>query len=391
MIMNIEQYVQSSVLLTFLTVISILNTKNPYLCILSAGLLMILFTIKNLLDKQNYLLIAAELIISIFFAVISGSTFTYLILYECKFYKYRTMHIFTPAIAYFILKFFRHGLPLSVLILNIIILTSLSIVIYFVESLIKKYISTKNQITQAVSVTAVSEMYEKKLNQELIIKNYLIDKNARLEEREDISRNIHNSVGHSITAAIMTLDAADMLYDSDPDKARVKMNVANDRIRTSLDNIRHAVRVLDNNNELIAISDFISDIKTVTDNFMMDTNIKVRTNFIVSEPEQTIPHEHTEFLTGAVKELLSNGVRHGNADLFTIMLTADSRHINISVSDNGKSDLVDSNKAIKIEEGFGLKRIVSYVKRCGGTVIFSTENGFKTEITIGYYSQPNVT
>ena len=59
----------------------------------------------------------------------------------------------------------------------------------------------------------LNEMHEKRLNQELTKQNYLADKNARLVERENISRNIHNSVGHSITAAIMTLDAADMLYD----------------------------------------------------------------------------------------------------------------------------------------------------------------------------------
>ena len=89
---------------------------------------------------------------------------------------------------------------------------------------------------------------QKKLAKELVIKNYLADKNARLEERENISRNIHNSVGHSITAAIMTLDAADMLYDTAPDKAREKMNTANERIRTGLEAIRQAVRVLDSNN-----------------------------------------------------------------------------------------------------------------------------------------------
>lgn len=92
---------------------------------------------------------------------------------------------------------------------------------------------------------SVSEMNERRINRELSRQNYAIDRNARLLERENISRNIHNSVGHSITAAIMTLDAADMLYETKPEEARKRMNDANERIRGSLDSIRSAVRALD--------------------------------------------------------------------------------------------------------------------------------------------------
>lgn len=225
-------------------------------------------------------------------------------------------------------------------------------------------------------------MYSKKLNQELVIKNYLADKNARLEERENISRNIHNSVGHSITAAIMTLDAADMLFDTAPKLAREKMNIANDRIRTSLDSIRHAVRVLDNENKFITVNDFISELVAVTDSFVMDTMIKIYTDFENVNQEVIIPHEYTEFLTGALKELLSNGVRHGNADIFTVTLTADSCNIKLKVVDNGKSNFSSENQKERIENGFGLNKMISYIKKCGGDMTFSNENGFKTEMTL---------
>ncbi len=78
-----------------------------------------------------------------------------------------------------------------------------------VDRLAESYFSAKTEAEKAVRQSAVGELAEKRLNRELKLKNYLADKNARLEERETISRNIHNSVGHSITAAVMTLDAAD--------------------------------------------------------------------------------------------------------------------------------------------------------------------------------------
>ena len=255
---------------------------------------------------------------------------------------------------------------------------------FLFQKLIENYIQARSQVSKAISVMAVNEMYAKKLNQELVIKNYLTNKTARLEERETISRNIHNSVGHSITAAVMTLDAADLLFDMDPEKAREKMNAANQRIRGSLESIRQAVRVLDLENKYVSMSDFIRELMAVTDDFMMDTMIKVHTNFGDVNLDVMIPHEHTEFLNGVLQELLSNGVRHGAADVFHVTLTADSKYMKLKVIDNGKSDFSENNQKERIEQGFGLKKMISYVERCGGRVDFSNDNGFKIEILLEF-------
>lgn len=384
---SMKKYIQSLILLIILTIISIFHTGNPYLCVLIAGVLMVLLTIRNLLAKQNVWFFVLQLILSGAFSIISKIFCSYLIFYECRFIKSRYINIFYSPAVYFIVQLFLWDKNTPVILLNALILTIVSIIIFFVENLIIKYISAQEQISEAVSVTAVNEMYEKKLNQELVIKNYLADKNARLEERENISRNIHNSVGHSITAAIVTLDAADMLYDSNPDIAREKMNTANDRIRTSLDTIRRAVRVLDSDSEYISMSDLISEIESIADNFAMDTMIRVQANFAGADGSLMIPHEHTEFLAGAVQELLTNGLRHGKANLFTLSVTSDSRHIKLVVRDNGKSNFNEVNKVAKISEGFGLRKLISYVDKRGGSTVFKNENGFKSEITLPIYKE----
>lgn len=178
-----------------------------------------------------------------------------------------------------------------------------------------------------------------------------------------------------------------MLFDTAPDKAREKMNTANERIRMSLASIRQAVRVLDNENPYVSMEDFISELKAVVDGFMMDTMIKVYMDFGTVNREQQIPHEHTEFLTGVVQELLSNGVRHGGADVFTITLLADSRNLKLKVADNGKSDFSDENEQERIAHGYGLKKMISYVKKCGGTTRFVNQNGFQAELTLTLYQE----
>lgn len=382
-----EEFLQAGILLLALTVVAILISANPYFCILLAGLLMLIFTWRSLSEEWDRLAFAVQFLLSTVFAVCAGGVTPFLIFYECRIGKIRWWQICFPAFVYCVCGMVGRRESLPQTICNMLFLLAISGVIGLAEYFIISYCSVKNQIANAVTITAVNEMYEKKLNRELTIKNYLADKNARLEERENISRNIHNSVGHSITAAIMTLDAAEMLFDTAPDKAREKMNTANQRIRTSLSEIRYAVRVLDNESPFVSMTDFIDELKAVINSFTMDTTIKIRNDFSDVGADLSIPHEHTEFLTGAVQELLTNGVRHGNADVFGISLTADSGHIMLKLWDNGSSDFSEDNRQERIRNGFGLKKLIAYVKRCGGSVVFDNENGFRTELMLPLYEE----
>lgn len=384
---KMEQFIQSSVMLIILCLFSIIYSGAPYLCILFSGLLMIILTLRSLLDDRSRVLGAVQVIFSLFFSIISFGFIPFLIFYECRFLKPKQLQIAISATIYGVTQIIMRDVGFPIILFNMLMLTVISIIIYLIEMLLINYITVRNQVGRAISVTAVNEMYEKKLNHELVMKNYLVDKNARLEERENISRNIHNSVGHSITAAIMTLDAADMLFESSTDKARDKMNTANKHIRASLNTIRHAVRILDSESAIISMNDFISELNAVTESFVMDTMIVVRTDFSRADGNLMIPREHTEFLTGAVQELLTNGVRHGKADMFSLILSADSGHIKIIVSDNGESDFTDKNQYERIKKGFGLKKLISYAEKCGGTAVFTNVNGFKSAITLPLYKE----
>lgn len=384
---TMERFVQGTILIIILTIYGAIHSEVPFLCMLVAGVLLCVICERSMEEEQELRNRIVQLVLTVLFVGISKGYLSYLIFYEWKISKDRYIETAFPTAAYFLTQIILRQDTIPIMICRGVLLAGISGLMYILELLIEKYIAARNQVAQAVSITSVNEMYAKKLAQELVIKNYLADKNARLEERETISRNIHNSVGHSITAAIMTLDAADMLFETAPEKAREKMNTANERIRTSLDSIRQAVRVLDNENKYVSIYDFISELTAVTDSFVMDTMINVYTDFGNVQSDVIIPHEHTEFLTGAMQELLSNGVRHGKADVFTVTLMADSRNIKMKVVDNGKSDFSLDNKNERIENGFGLKKIASYVRKCGGSVAFSNENGFKTEITLKLFKE----
>ena len=377
-----EQVIQAYILTLMLAAMSVFASSHPYFCILLAGLLLVMVTLRSLTERTGRLVLAMQICLSVAFVLFSEGVWPCLIFYECRILKQRWPQIFLPAFVFCVNQVVRDDMPLPWIIFFAMTLTGIALLIYVVECLINSYLSAKSKNDKAVSVAAVNEMYEKKLNRELMIKNYLADKNARLEERETISRNIHNSVGHSITAAIMTLDAADMLFEKDPEKAREKLSIANRRMRSGLDTIRHAVRVLDKENEHIAAGDFLQELSDLADNFMMDTTAQIYQDYADLPGSLRVPREYTEFLTGAVQELLTNGVRHGGADSFQIMLTGDSGHICLVVKDNGRSSFSEQNCEERIRNGFGLKKLIAYVERCGGKATFTNRNGFRSEITL---------
>lgn len=377
-----DTYVFSAVYVTLLTGVTLFTTLNIKATLVLYGIIMILLTLRSICDDDKSKAAFPMLVLTGLFAGFSGNVHAFAVMYECRFKS--GIRIFLPSLAYLVYAVFSGVSDIPVLIFRIVMLAAASFLLLAAETLICRYYEARRRITGAVSVSALSEMYTKKLNQELVIKNYLTDRNARLEERENISRSIHNSVGHSITAAIMTLEASEMLFDKSPERAREKLVTAKERIRTGLDSIRHAVRVLDDETVSISLSDFLTGITTAADEFVMDTMRVIHMDLPEKNDELLIPREHTEFLTGAFQEILSNGVKHGSADVFFLHVSADSTHIKLTVRDNGKSDFSPENTAIRLREGFGLKKLKSYADRCGGAAAFSNENGFKTEITLPF-------
>lgn len=372
-------------------------------CLLCGAALIVVFQIQSISDEQSRSSLVVQGILSLLFSLFAGHVTAYLIFYELRINVEKKMsylednsvgqgksqsnrgtlsflRIFLPGLFCFPGRLAKESLPY--LLWYVLLLTACSTVFLLIEFAVLHYLRVQRESEVAVRSTAVNELFEKKLNQELRMKNYLAERSARMEERENISRNIHNSVGHTITAAVMTLDAADLLVDVDTEKAKERMATAKERMKEGLTAIRLAVRVLDKDCQGVQPGDFLRELSALTDNFMMDTELSVKTDVDVAPDIPEIPKEHTEFLTGAVQELLTNGVKHGNATRFLLSVRADSAHLQVSVRDNGVSDFSEENKDTKIKEGFGLKKMVSYLKKCGGDVMFTNENGFCAVLTV---------
>lgn len=248
-------------------------------------------------------------------------------------------------------------------------------------------VQRNHQLYHQMEQTAVNELKVKCLNEKLSIQAQVVERNTRLEERENIARNIHNVVGHTITSAIVSLEAYEVLKEAKPAQAGDRLSAVSERMHLALEEIRRVVRVMDSETEEVTGNDFCSLLTTELDKFSMDTEITIHTNFaefVKDYGKEPIEKKSYEFLHSVVAECLNNGIRHGGASEFDIFLTADRSHLSLSISDNGDGfqKLSEREAKQRQENGFGLRKIRDYVQKNAGSLQVDTETGFRVRVTL---------
>ncbi len=194
---------------------------------------------------------------------------------------------------------------------------------------------------------------------------------SALEERQRIAKEIHDTVGHSLTTVIMQTETAKRMLDDNPEEAKSKLVSANLRARQALEEIRDGVHLLSGNGKRQTLSQSLWDIvHKSTDG----TGIAVRSEIA----DLSVSPAKSRFLCNTLKEGISNGLRHGGATAFWFELKEEEGKISFLLSDNGRGG--GGTETL----GFGLTTMRERARELGGEVVFSSEDeeGFEIFLTL---------
>lgn len=296
----------------------------------------------------------------------------------------RNMIVSVSAVTAFIWCVMSGDEDRSIVVIHAVILIVFLILWMLASYFTDKYEVKMTELDRIVKISTLDSLSEKMLREELAKQKALGEANARLKERERISRDIHNSVGHTLSAASVTLDAAQLLIDKDKDLATKKMEQANIRVHEAIDSIRGAVRTLDSEDDTVLISDYVSSLSESIANFKMDTDIRIHDNFGQIEDTGRLDLNTAAFLSGALNELLTNGIKHGNATVFVVVLYLDSSNILLKVQDNGAGwgDISYEEKQLRLAEGFGLRKLRDHARSLAGEMEIDGSDGFVVTISL---------
>lgn len=214
---------------------------------------------------------------------------------------------------------------------------------------------TNEYIALRDSTKEFSILLESK-NKELMEKQEYEIHLATLKERNRIARDIHDSVGHLLSNAILQTGA--LLAVCRDEALREKIHVLKDTLAAGMDSVRSSIHDLYDES-----LDLYSEIKRLTDGFDFCT---IELDYIMdSTPSRQIKLT----LILVVKEALSNIIRHSDATAVHVMLREHPALYQLTVRDNG-SEKESSG------EGLGLKNIAQRVESAGGRVHIGYNSGF---------------
>ncbi|NQX69166.1 hypothetical protein HQN90_23830 [Paenibacillus alba] len=211
-------------------------------------------------------------------------------------------------------------------------------------------------------------------NEQLRIASIELERRAKLQERTRISREIHDSVGHTLTSALTGLQAASHAIGKNQYSIAVEMiDRTKENILSGLDDVRTSVHLLREN---IPGHQFILELQTLIHETTKQTNVEIESHIDALLPDLSPMIEITIYR--ALQEGLTNGIRHGASTHFQFSLTLHTAFLRFVLSDNGKSP-------IHIIHGFGLNAMKERVEDVGGELSVSTKEharGIILEITI---------
>ncbi|GKX68486.1 sensor histidine kinase [Inconstantimicrobium mannanitabidum] len=211
----------------------------------------------------------------------------------------------------------------------------------------------------------------KRLNCELESYANTIEEIAVLRERNRISREIHDNVGHALSTIIIQLGAIESISkDKCKPAADMSRNLA-DFAKKSMEDVRSAVRAMkprefEEYEGIIIISEMIKNFKKLTD---IDVQLRVSENMWKMNSDQSMA------IYRIIQEFLSNSLKHGKATKVNIFMNFLEDSLRIHLKDNG----VGCNE---IKTGVGLKSMRERSAFYGGSMEYTTKEGQGFELTI---------
>jgi two-component system sensor histidine kinase DesK len=190
------------------------------------------------------------------------------------------------------------------------------------------------------------------------------EENARLaleDERNRFARDLHDILGHSLTVITVKAELANRLVDVDPERARSELADLERLSRDALSDVRRAVEGY----RELTLPGELARARTALSAAEIDADLPNST--------EGVPTDRRELFAWAVREGITNVIRHSGARRCTVVL---GEH-EVEVRDDGRG------AAVVDGTGHGLTGLRERAAALGGTVVTqSLQPGFSLKVVV---------
>lgn len=306
-------------------------------------------------DKQNqgvFLLIMSLIYISSDYDMISIG---------CKIISFRDfLHIYASDFRLFLIG-----------IRNILVSMNLMVFIVYIIILMRDQMREKGKAVLLNVELQVANQRLEEMNEQLRDYAKVQKQLGETEERNRIAREIHDTLGHTMTGLSAGIDACIAMIDYSTEATKQQLIVISRVARQGLLDIRRSMNKLRPDTlEKRTLEEAIQ--KLINDTMQMsDVSIQYQSTL----DSMSFKSDEEDTIFRIVQESITNAVRHGKASYISISMQKAGKWLVIRINDNGKG-------CQEIHSGFGLTHMRERVQMLHGVVSFDGSHGFKTLVMI---------
>ena len=365
-------------------------------CIISYGLLVLVMYIHyhyNFSTQNTLLLLVLEFILAfvIFFAVRMNYNGIFLLIFIDLLLTYRNLPTIqsywfwgiSGTIFLLLFSFSNYSLlgvffkmPSLNTYLDFLPTQSRSLLVFFNNFLVSLNLITFISICLGYVIyilnrthTVQSKLHSmQKANDELKSYAAISEKIAQDHERKRIARDIHDTVGHTLTGVAAGIDAIMVLIDINPEAAKTQLQKISTAVKQGIKEVRQVLNQM--RPDALKSYTLESALSKMLKEYSDISHIKIELNYGWGNANFQKTTENIIFRV--IEETVTNSLRHGHATKIWIKCTSNNSSYILSMHNNGKSET-------HIKLGYGITQMRERLTIINGTVEFDGKKGFTAD------------
>ncbi len=197
-----------------------------------------------------------------------------------------------------------------------------------------------------------------------------------LEEREQLSRDLHDNIIQTICAVGMALEESRHLISESPDAAENQLTRAITELNVVIHDVRHYL--VGQDSETPSSAEYFSrELIRLTQTVENTHGLHFRSH--VDAPAiNSLSQKVAQQVMSITREAISNSLRHSEASTVSVSLQEDGANLRLAIEDNG----VGFDPERCPSQGHGLRNIAARTQQIGGTLRVISQPGHGTHILV---------
>ena len=397
---SLSGYIQENSAYEFLAEISVTPPaawKIPVVCSILYISFLMLMLIKNIRGFKLVIKLCLEIVTSFFISYILGFSYTGIVLliiadtmkfvpkqgwkfpfivFICVFYfiadyDLMSLHYNLVSLETYI-GYFKDGTG-SVLmgIKNIVNSLNTFIFLIYMILLVRIHMNEKERIMHLNNQLNSANDELKYVNMQLSEYAKESEKMAETKERNRLAREIHDTLGHSLTGIITGIEACTTLMDVAPEATKEQLKAKAEVARQGITDVRRSVKAL--RPDALEKSDLSNALVTLISEMRSATSAEIEYSFETSL--NCFNEDEEDIIYRIVQECITNSIRHGKAGKIYIYISREFNLLKILIKDNGTG-------CAEINKGFGLHHMEERLDMLHGSLNYNGNDGFIVEAKI---------